>query len=61
VCEALLDMTVTTVNDVMCLALIFAFIGFGQMTQWALGKHKAYRAEFKDYPRGRKAIIPFII
>ena len=46
---------------VLCVALIFAIVGFGQMTQWALGKHKAYRAEFKDYPRGRKAIIPFII
>jgi len=45
----------------VCVALIFAFVGFAQMTQWALGKHKNYRAEFKDYPRGRKAIIPFMI
>jgi len=51
--------------DVFCMyvftALLFALVGFAQMTQWALGKHKAYRTEFKDYPRGRKAIVPFII
>ena len=45
----------------VCVALLFALVGFAQMTQWALGKHKNYRAEFKDYPRARKAIIPFII
>jgi very-long-chain enoyl-CoA reductase len=42
-------------------ALLFAIVGFGQMTIWALGKHKIYKHDFKDYPRGRKAIIPFII
>jgi very-long-chain enoyl-CoA reductase len=40
---------------------LFALVGLAQMTQWALGKHKAYRTDFKDYPRQRKAIIPFII
>ena len=39
---------------------IFALAGAYQMTVWALGKHKNYRKEFKDYPR-RKAIIPFLI
>lgn len=40
---------------------VFALLGAAQMTQWAIKKHKNYRREFKDYPRGRKAIIPFII
>ena len=39
---------------------IFTIAGLYQMTVWALGKHKNYKNEFKDYPR-RKAIIPFII
>jgi len=30
------------------------------MTMWALGKHRNYRKEFKDYPR-RKAVIPFLL
>jgi very-long-chain enoyl-CoA reductase len=42
-------------------ALLFACVGFGQMALWALGKHKNYKQEFKDYPRGRKAIIPFLL
>jgi very-long-chain enoyl-CoA reductase len=42
-------------------ALIFACVGLAQMSLWALGKHKNYKQEFKDYPRGRKAIIPFIL
>jgi very-long-chain enoyl-CoA reductase len=40
---------------------LFAFVGAAQMTVWALGKHRNYRKEFKEYPRGRKAIIPFLI
>lgn len=31
------------------------------MTMWALDKHRKYRKEFKDYPRNRKAIFPFIL
>jgi very-long-chain enoyl-CoA reductase len=31
------------------------------MALWALKKHKAYKREFGEkYPRGRKAMIPFI-
>jgi len=46
---------------VQCLPVgIFTLAGAYQMTMWALGKHKNYRKEFKDYPR-RKAIIPFVI
>ena len=42
-------------------ALFFALAGFLQMAIWALGKHKNYMKEFKDYPRGRSAIIPFLV
>jgi very-long-chain enoyl-CoA reductase len=41
-------------------AAMFCFAGAYQMTMWALGKHKNYRAEFKDYPR-RKAIVPLLL
>lgn len=40
---------------------LFAFAGFYQMTVWALGKHKNYKNEFPNYPKGRKSIIPFLI
>ncbi|ETN63833.1 synaptic glycoprotein sc2 [Anopheles darlingi] len=40
---------------------LFAFAGMYQMTVWALGKHRNYKKEFKDYPKGRKAIIPFLL
>lgn len=40
---------------------LFALAGLYQMAVWALGKHKAYKKEFSSYPRGRKAILPFIL
>jgi len=40
---------------------LFALVGTAQMTDWALKKHRNYRKEFKDYPRSRKSIIPFLI
>lgn len=40
---------------------LFTIVAFAQMTQWALKKHKSYRAEFPEYPKGRKAIVPFIL
>lgn len=40
---------------------LFALAGMYQMTLWALGKHKTYKKEFPNYPRSRKAIIPFIL
>lgn len=47
---------------VFCVAaFLFTLAGFAQMTIWALGKHKNYKNDFKDYPRGRKSIIPFVI
>ena len=53
-----------SVFTVMCQSvssLVFTLMGGGQMLVWALGKHAAYKKEFKDYPRGRKALIPFIL
>jgi very-long-chain enoyl-CoA reductase len=44
------------------LAWLFTAVSTVQMTLWALKKHKAYKKEFgKDYPRGRKALIPFVL
>lgn len=40
---------------------LFAIMGAAQMIAWAQKKHKNYRREFKDYPKGRKAIIPFVL
>lgn len=42
-------------------AFLFAAAGFYQMAVWALGKHKNYRSEFKNYPKNRKAIVPFVL
>lgn len=40
---------------------LFTLAGLYQMTVWALGKHRQYKAEFPNYPRQRKAILPFVI
>lgn len=45
----------------MLLAGLFAFAGFYQMAVWALGKHRNYQKEFLNYPKFRKAIIPFVL
>ena len=47
-------------NFLFVVAGLFTLAGAYQMTVWALGKHRNYRKEFKDYPR-RKAIFPFIL
>lgn len=39
----------------------FLLVSFAQMLEWALKKHKRYKKDFPDYPRGRKAMVPFII
>ena len=47
-------------------AAAFTLVGALQMTAWAVQKHRRYRKEFDGqegrelYPRGRKALIPFI-
>ncbi|XP_076637854.1 very-long-chain enoyl-CoA reductase [Colletes latitarsis] len=42
-------------------AAVFTAAGAYQMTVWALGKHKAYKKEFSQYPKSRKAVFPFIL
>lgn len=42
-------------------AWIFTIVATLQMTQWALKKHNNYKKSFKDYPKMRKAIIPFVL
>ncbi|KAJ8926832.1 hypothetical protein NQ314_020682 [Rhamnusium bicolor] len=42
-------------------AALFTIAGFYQMTVWALAKHRNYLKEFPDYPKERKAIIPYIL
>lgn len=42
-------------------SLLFTLSGAGQMLIWALGKHRRYKKEFPEYPKNRKALIPFII
>ncbi|KAH9481823.1 Putative enoyl reductase [Psilocybe cubensis] len=40
----------------------FTVVSFYTMAIWAIKKHKNYKKEFgKEYPRNRKAIIPFIL
>lgn len=40
---------------------VFLLASVYQMTDWALKKHRRYKKEFPNYPKGRKAIFPFII
>jgi len=37
----------------------FTLAGFIQMRIWAIGKHRQYKKEFANYPKGRTPIIPF--
>ncbi|KAF9907417.1 3-oxo-5a-steroid 4- dehydrogenase [Linnemannia zychae] len=41
-------------------AHLFFAVAVGQMYIWAVKKHKGYRKEFSDYPRGRKAMFPLV-
>ncbi|GAA5873005.1 hypothetical protein JCM3774_004895 [Rhodotorula dairenensis] len=42
-------------------AALFTAVAVGQMYVWAVKKHRRYRKEFGDkYPRGRKAMFPFL-
>jgi len=43
------------------LVVFFMLAGFYQMAVWAKGKHRNYKKEFSDYPKGRKAIVPFLL
>jgi very-long-chain enoyl-CoA reductase len=52
--------TAFTILTLSPASLLFAIVSVGQMAIWAQKKHRNYRKEFKDYPRGRKAMFPFI-
>ncbi|CAO0798464.1 unnamed protein product [Mucor circinelloides] len=41
-------------------AFLFNIVATGQMYIWAVKKHKNYKKEFKDYPRNRTSMFPFI-
>ncbi|KAJ2848580.1 3-oxo-5a-steroid 4- dehydrogenase [Coemansia brasiliensis] len=42
-------------------ALLFLVVATLQMYLWAVKKHKQYKCEFPDYPKSRKALLPFIL
>ncbi|KAG1052323.1 hypothetical protein G6F43_005522 [Rhizopus delemar] len=41
-------------------AFLFNIVATGQMYIWAVKKHKSYKKDFKEYPRNRSAMFPFI-
>jgi hypothetical protein len=41
-------------------AALFLVVSTVQMMIWAAKKHRGYKKEFKDYPKGRKAMFPFV-
>ena len=41
-------------------AWLFVVVYTGQIAVWALKKHKRYHKEFPNYPRNRKALVPFL-
>ncbi|KAJ2874362.1 3-oxo-5a-steroid 4- dehydrogenase [Coemansia aciculifera] len=42
-------------------SVLFLVVSTGQMYLWAVKKHKQYKREFADYPKSRKAVIPFVL
>jgi len=55
------ELCILTESVFLLSAGLFALAGLYQMTMWAIGKHKLYKKEFPNYPKGRKAILPFLI
>lgn len=53
--------TICDLNFLFLAVALFTFVGFVQMTIWAKRKHKIYTRVFKDYPKLRKSILPFIL
>ncbi|OLY85233.1 putative enoyl reductase [Smittium mucronatum] len=39
---------------------LFIIVSSAQMYLWAVKKHKAYKKEFPNYPKSRKALFPYI-
>ncbi|KAH9945415.1 3-oxo-5-alpha-steroid 4-dehydrogenase-domain-containing protein [Epithele typhae] len=53
--------TAITVMTGSWAAALFWVVGTGQMAVWAKDKHRNYKKQFGDkYPRGRKAMFPFV-
>ena len=53
--------TVFTVQSQVLGAYVFLLLSVYQMAVWAIKKHQRYRKEFPNYPKGRKAMFPFIL
>jgi len=46
----------------LLLAWIFTIVAGVTMAMWSIKKHKNYKKEFgKEYPRNRRAMIPFVL
>ncbi|KAF8339664.1 3-oxo-5-alpha-steroid 4-dehydrogenase-domain-containing protein [Cantharellus anzutake] len=53
--------TAITVMTQSPFAVLFLVVSTGQMAIWAAKKHRGYKKEFgSNYPKGRKAMFPFI-
>lgn len=46
-------------NSIACWA--FTAVGAVQMWFWSVKRHRRYKKEFNDYPKGRKILIPFVL
>ena len=42
-------------------SFLFCFAGLFIMSKWAIEKHKNYKKTFSNYPKSRKAIIPYVL
>ena len=42
-------------------SFLFCFTGLFIMSKWAIEKHSNYKKTFANYPKNRKAIIPYIL
>ncbi|KAL1707966.1 3-oxo-5-alpha-steroid 4-dehydrogenase-domain-containing protein [Schizophyllum commune] len=60
--ETLAWTTITVMTGGSLASILFIVVATVQMAIWALKKHNQYKKEFgKAYPRGRKAMFPFIL
>ncbi|TRM64762.1 3-oxo-5-alpha-steroid 4-dehydrogenase-domain-containing protein [Schizophyllum amplum] len=59
--ETLAWTTISVMTGGSPASILFLVVATAQMAAWAMKKHKMYKKEFgKSYPRGRKAMFPFI-
>lgn len=45
----------------LSLPQFFWAVGGIQMYFWAIKKHRRYKKDFRNYPKGRTALIPFVV